>query len=558
MAPYRYPLVIALSCLAATWLAYLTWHTYFLGSYNNDDVAYFNIARSIANRVPYMGEGNQFPPGMPLVLAPVQGHGETSEFLSRLIMLAFGLASIPLSVRLGRLALGESEESKAPSPLWIALFMACNVNWVERAGWLMSDSFFGFLTLWLFLRLEEAKRDDRKEFWVWFGLGALGAYCYYVRIVGILLGAAVIPVLWKHWRRLFTFYLGFALCLPHLIHSISTDYGGQLASGGINRLYSIHSVGYNVEFYLKKGISFLVGYQHDISVTLAVAPACLLLYGVYRLLRKNSICSYWWLLNIAFSLAWRTFVPDARFMVPLIPISYICFLAAFESRPKFVPAAASGLLFLQGYCVIQAISSAPSLKERSEVWEWLNEQPPAVVASERPYPHTSHRIIPMIETGNVPDTVTEFSLLTQQQSFKVKYLIHMMRPDPRTDEILQHFLHRPWLYKPVHLDRNGGRMVLERTPTASFTRALVLEAAARSLITQKRYAEAEKILEKALKVFPRSFTARCALALTYLQQGKAEQARDLAASVLREDPNDSEAKSLFQQAQSRTEVYRPY
>lgn len=352
-------LLLALALSAA--LALARFDSFQVGAFY-DDAHYVVLAEALADghgmrlvSYPEAPPEWAFPPGWPLMLAPVAALFPARYDALKLLSLACWLGSIPLVHRLsaGRLA---------PPWRWLlTLLVALHPALVQTAGMVMSEApylFFSLLALVLFERWSE--RDGREERQERPGLrtglllaaAAAAAWAQLVRTVGIALSPAFVaaPLLRRRWRDAALAAGALAACLlPQLAWSLARR--GDLLSAGYrfhiftgSPLDKLGHMAANAREYAVILPDLLVPlFGPRLAPALAGAglgwvPAALraaLLAGVAigfaLLLRRPRALE---LYAVAYSGAvlafWNPVLESAqeRYLLPLLPFLYLCLLRA--------------------------------------------------------------------------------------------------------------------------------------------------------------------------------------------------------------------------------------
>ncbi len=168
-----------------------------------DDAAYLILAESLANfegyrliNFSYAPVEQAFPPGWPILLAPLAAVFPGNLLLPRLLALAFSMGSIWLSDILFRPRLTETQR-------WLFLLLiAFNPFFVGAAGTVMSEPAYLFLSLLTLVLIDRSSRGSGYARYMWIGLG-VAFFAMVVRTLGIsiFMTALIALIPRKHWRK---------------------------------------------------------------------------------------------------------------------------------------------------------------------------------------------------------------------------------------------------------------------------------------------------------------------------------------------------------------------
>jgi hypothetical protein len=173
-----------------------------------DDANYIILAKSLSTghgyrliNFPQAPVEEAFPPGWPLLLAPLVALFPENFTVLKLLCLFFWLSSIPLIWKLF------AKRLPAPYGLALGVFVSLSPSLIGMAGTVMSEAaylFFSLLTLYLF---EVWNRDEGKtRIWLIIVVILLAFFTLMIRTIGLtLLAGILLFLLFYRGRR----YLGF-------------------------------------------------------------------------------------------------------------------------------------------------------------------------------------------------------------------------------------------------------------------------------------------------------------------------------------------------------------
>lgn len=327
------PFVLCLSAVLAALLAPL----YYPGEFQ-DDVAYVAVSRAMVEGKGYTtlfsvtgGLESKYPPGYPLLMAPIQALFPHSLDLLRLETALMGLGAVALVwfrfPKFGPFA---------------ALLTGLNPFWCFYQGTLMSDIPFAFFFLAFFGKMEqlsdasELTRRDRLE------LAITMACAFYVRSVGLVLMVTYFLVLWlwkiKRRESIFVLVWTVLLCLPAIMTSQAfSGYRGDLDNyPGVFQVAQENFIS-NFQALLPllwgQPMAFSklgLGGTAMLAWGFTIATCLLILMGAVSLVRQRrySIPILFVLWTLLFAV-WPAHYP--RFLLPLLPLFYTSLLEGVES-----------------------------------------------------------------------------------------------------------------------------------------------------------------------------------------------------------------------------------
>jgi 4-amino-4-deoxy-L-arabinose transferase-like glycosyltransferase len=280
----------------------------------------------------------QYPPGYPLMLAPVVALAGRNFVLLKLLSVLLSAASVLLFALYARRRSGPREW------LYLAAAFAVNPLVVDYSRWILSEAPFLFVTLLaLYFLHQDQPGEMRRPFWG--GLLAAAA-AYYVRSVGVMLvaGASLAYLVRREWKKFFVHgVISASLTLPWLVRNkllggASTPYldqfllrsvyepeAGYLSAWGmVGRFFT------NVQIYSARELPrALVGSDSPWSVAvlikgLAVVMCLFMLVGLVRTVRrKPEAAEIYFVLTCLAVLLFEEVVSDVRYLLPLVPLVLI-------------------------------------------------------------------------------------------------------------------------------------------------------------------------------------------------------------------------------------------
>jgi hypothetical protein len=504
------------------------WDLYVVGDFN-DDGSYLALSRSLARGLTYqdlfeLGAPAQvrFPPGYPLVLAPLQGLFPQALWLARLQSVCFSLAALGVFVGYcGRLGLGEA-----------ALILAANVYWAFSGTTVMSEALFT-LALVLYLRqLERVGEGGARSLFV---LGLAAALCYFIRAVGLVLVPTTLLWRWRRDGRGHGWFL-LAFCLgagPHLLSQMGAGYGGEFASQSTS-LWDIWRE--NLAFLPTHFGAALVGYPPVLLRPWYGLAFGLALLGLLRLTSRCSAACFTFC-YLLLMLCWPFGM--IRLVVPILP--FLC-LGLVASLPRSLPTGwrrgLLGLVLLAELFSLLAVRPPSRSSPAAEVGRLVGQIPAGrsvacetmdlgvfagIPTDARPVRQKVERPWEW-EQGLLDNRIGLVVLTALSQTHKGA------------------FMNQAWLYRLVY--ESPVFIAFAFQPTPAQRRSLLLHSCARSALEQGRYATAEELFRRALRGAPRHSSIRSGWARTLAHLERPFEAYREAAWALQFDGQNQEARGL--------------
>jgi len=280
----------------------------------------------------------KYPPGYPLLLAPVSAFLGRNFLAYKLISLLMTTASVVLFAIFVQRWYG--------TWVWIPLSVAFAVNplVVDYSHWILSEAPFLFATLFGIYAVDKDHREGgRMGRWFWFALAA-GLWCFYIRQIGALFlaGVSLSYLVRKEWRKFFAHgAIGAGLTLPWLIRArllqgeVSSYLGefmsrniynpeaGQIDLGGLVARLLDNAVTYSTEELPRALAGPSSGWASTFPIQVVAAFVTLVaLMGLVRngSTDKGSALALYFLLTMVAILLFVESVSDVRYLVPLVPL----------------------------------------------------------------------------------------------------------------------------------------------------------------------------------------------------------------------------------------------
>lgn len=507
----RYPrplLLFWLLMLVSLLLIALPIHLRPAGSYR-DDAHYVILAESLATgqgyrliNFPDAPVEDSFPPGWPLLLAPLVYLFPGNLPVLQLYVLAFWLGSLYLVYRLFATRLAQ------PYGLLITALVAVNPVWIDLAGLVMSEAaylFCSLLTLVLFERWLAS--GSKRRFLRLVIVLLLALLTLLIRTVGIaLLGGLVVYLLLKsHWRATLL-VAGIVLLVVAPLAWFNVGRGGFA-------LFS-PTYGTHVDYVLTYAGDFLQFWQHlpeisyeEIASTLipvfdlkflaaivppfairllSIAVVLLTLVGLVFSLRRLRADDLYVLLYLVIFYLWTVYIEKVqqRQLLPILPFLYFYLLLTIrwmvdrlaqitqrQLRPLSIAIAGLLLLVSSGRALYHGMEPA---RERwtsqlaGVAWVRDHTPPESVIMTAFPeftYLHTRRQTV--YSPGHEE---TDLAAYIEQQG--AGYVV--LRPAATTDdddkrglesfaatELLPYLLAEPQQYRRVYYDETRNIAVFQ-------------------------------------------------------------------------------------------------
>jgi hypothetical protein len=351
----RYKLILAALVLMSAVLGLLRFNTFQVGTWV-DDAHYVVLAESLAQgqgyhliNYPDAPVGRAFPPGWPLLLAPVVAAFPGNYAILKLLSFVFWLGSIPLMYRFF------ASRLEKPYAEILVAFVVLNPNLVALSGMAMSEPaylFFSFLALNLFDCWDAG--SGRAKPYLLVAIVLLALYAQLIRTLGLsLLIALSFYLLLSRRFRDFAIVAGTTMLGLMPQFWLNSQSGGSLVTSANQTQYFgcvrpevectiFVKAGYmwtNLESYANPMISnavlpFFGGPGSSIlgRLGLGLLPSLInalllltILFGVALSLRRVFVHDLW---VVIYFLALLPFVDvnqggaQPRYLIPLIPFLY--------------------------------------------------------------------------------------------------------------------------------------------------------------------------------------------------------------------------------------------
>ncbi|MBL8099644.1 MAG: hypothetical protein JNK81_10705 [Anaerolineales bacterium] len=403
-----------------------------------DDAHYIILAESLAS-----GEGYQlinfprpqleraFPPGFPLLLAPLTFLFPNNYSILKLFSLVLWLASIYLIYRIF------SKRLASPHLEILITLVALNPLLIGTSVTVMSESaylFFSLLALYLF-----DKWENKKQVWLIVLVSTLIFYTQLIRTIGIALFIAFILYLLftRRFREtaipIVIFVTG--TIIQRLITGslISTGYQSQVFNSSISekigQMWS-NTLGYFNEtlagslipIFGARLTSFLSNYNLQfLPIILNIIILFIIIFGFIISIKKKTLLDFYFIIYIFGILAfWNPSVGSvkARFLIPILPFLYFYFLNGLnffvgkisQSNPQFSARSSITLAILLSITLLARNIQDIQNPVRNQITDlsigasWVAENSPqdSIVMVNEPvpaYPHVQRKTINFPKQG---------------------------------------------------------------------------------------------------------------------------------------------------------------
>lgn len=386
---YRDPLYLLLLSIIFLGCYYYSFdYKVFLGG---DNVYYYNLGKALAegkgyvtlNR-PGLPLASHYPPGYPAIIAIVMTLFSQSILTIKMLngFLLFG--SIMVCYYLFKRLSANSHIAFLVSTLLIL-----NSVILKYSSIMMSEIpflFFSLLTLLIFLKTDRDISPFRQSYFYIF-IFCL-AIAYYIKTVGIaLLGGFILYFLfYRRWRWVLSTVVGFVvLALPWTIRNrlagggsyvhqllMVNPYRPELGMAGLSdfaiRFWSNFQRYVAVEIpnglfpSLKNSISAYGFTSWIIGITICL----LIVFGIYKLKKYSILIGAYFISTFGILLLWPQVWFGVRFIVPIIPLLFFCFLFGFHQFLNLLFHKFGRSSFWHPlYLLIFAIAFIPGLNQRN-------------------------------------------------------------------------------------------------------------------------------------------------------------------------------------------------
>jgi len=455
-----------------------------------DSSSYVLLAESVAR----LGDGysqslepgppqahTQYPPGYPLLLAPLTMIAGRNFVLLKMLSVLLSAASVLVFAFYAR------KRSGPGLWLFVAAAFAANPLVVDYSRWILSEAPFLFFTLLALYFLHDDEGEEMgKAFW----LGLLVAlWSYYVRSVGIMLvgGASVAYLMRREWRKFFVHgAVSTAVILPWMVRNqlqqgAVTPYLDQFLlrsvyepeAGYLNLSGMVWRFFTNVQIYSAREFPrALVGSDSawgggGLLKILAVVLCGFLLVGLVQIMRKRlEAAEAYFLLSCLAIFLFEEVVSDVRYLLPLIPLALLYIAVGIAAAARYirlesasrVPAVAMVLLMSIGLSAQAAripqnldllgqyvagdhyAGYPPNWRTFFEAADWVKANTPqdAVVTVRKPrlFHLWADRRVKLYPFTSKPDSVlatvfsTDYVVVDQVTSTTFRYLVPALETAP--------------------------------------------------------------------------------------------------------------------------------
>ncbi len=527
---------------------------------HNDDAQYLLSAQGLVSEGRYVDlslpghpQQTHFSPGYPILLAlpAAIGGAPAAKFLS----LLFILGSLVLLNRLF------SKTLPARLLTFLGLIFASQPGTVYYSSVVMSEAAFLFFSL-LTLNLNVSKPDNRRIA----VLSGLTLFTSLIRPFGIFLAAALAFDLWQKKRRPASACILGTVAIGMMLYSAWNASGSDtVILSYSNEMKNYISAFKNFGAFISIWFSQLAGYMTlwatsfllpinlfpwrvpaPLALLLGLAATGLAAAGVVRTrkdktLRAAAIYTGLYFLAILF---WRA--RAARYLFPIIPFLLLFSIIALKKSPRALFAAllAVNLAALGTWAKSGTLPSFLPPPIEREAFEWIASNAPnnAILASEKSATarlHTQRSAYPLLH-GSTPDAIFSY-LLKRGVTYVVlnpkQPLLHAAKgSSAEKEELARRTKTHNILAASPFLERGygtPGQITVLRFKKSSkhYTQAHRKFRDGMTKFENKEYAQAAAILENAVSLDERLFTARYTLGYIYLQTGRLKKAGTVFLSL---------------------------
>lgn len=272
-----------------------------------------------------------YPPGFPLLLAPIYGIWGLNMTAFQVYMIVLQLIGLILIYLLYR------AEVALPTALILLLMMGLSPYFISFKRAIMSDVPFMLFCIAFLVWVEKVYRQQRFDRWAILIAVVLAFICYLIRTIGfVVLGALVISDLLR--RRSVTRFtlLTVAGTVTLVIVSRFLIGGGEESYFDQFEGYSLTIIFENFSYYLIgqirafwAGPSIRLGTQAILPI-LYLAAAPLIIYGFVRRARRSTLLiEMFFVFYLGVILAWPS-VQELRFLYPILPLVLLYTGVGFE------------------------------------------------------------------------------------------------------------------------------------------------------------------------------------------------------------------------------------
>lgn len=329
---------IILLMLGSALLCFLRFDDIPVGSFF-DDAHYIVLAESLAAgkgykliNFPQAPVETAFPPGWPLLIAPVVSIFPDNFTVLKLVSLFFWLASIPLVVRLFAVRLNSGYL------LALGALVSLNPLLIGTAATVMSEAAYLFFSL-LTLNLFDLWRRDRAKgkLWLLAVIVLLASYTMVIRTIGVTLLLALLLFLLLHQRRRYL-----SVFVSILILAFVPLFWFNSQNGGVFVFSSSYNQHFNyITSHLKE---FLQIWSHLPAISAEIVASSLLpvfdldyvLNLITPTLNLYLATSFLIVVLIGYVLSLRSYQPLDSYVALYMSVLYFWFIYTQEVRPRML------------------------------------------------------------------------------------------------------------------------------------------------------------------------------------------------------------------------------
>lgn len=515
-------------------LVLASWNTYTPGD-SNDDTSYIALARALARGLGYVslaeagaGAHQRFPPGFPMLMAPLQWLAPENYALLRLQVAAFSVLAALLLFRYNqRLGLWR----------WIPLLTLFNPFWLFSCTQVMSEQPFLAGLLAYFFALDHSLRNEspRNSRWFYLGMG-LGLLCA-LRSIAIVLIPVVAFLLLRQPRRVLLLGAGVALTAgPWLLRSILTGYDNEYAVTRDVWQTLLQNLTY---FPTWAGWLLLTGPRWVppwLPLWVGLLPFGLSVWGLWKL--RRPLLLGWVVMGLALLLVWPYQHP--RLLLPFLPFLQMGLWHQLGVGHRPLVRCLFGILLAGNlvWSVCDGVTAIPRHKDAGAV-AMIRALPAGSVTSTRDQSWWLWTGSPVSMVQQLQSLEREWRWLDSLLSNGVRLIVVEDLASPDSQALLRSWSRRGWLYRQVYASPEA--LVFAFQPDAGWRASARWQALARTALQMKKPEWAVPLFQKALRSAPYDISAASGLAYALASQGQTQQAAQLVRSILSNDPDCGEA-----------------
>lgn len=278
----------------------------------------------------------KYPPGYPVILAPLVALAGRDFVLLKLVSVLFTAGSVLVFCLYAR------REREWLPWLAIALAFAVSPGVIDYSRWMLSEAPFLFFTLVaIWMLREDASEEKIGRPFVLALVAAIAGF--YMRSIGALLlvGASVAYLMRRQWRKFLVHgVVGGGLTIPWLVRNqlvtgettpyleeflldnIYNPEAGYLGIAGLMGRFFENGILYATRELPRALVGSDSAWSGNFLIVCVAAVACLLaLWGLIRALRNSpGAAEFYLILTCAAIMLFQSSVNDVRYLVPLIPL----------------------------------------------------------------------------------------------------------------------------------------------------------------------------------------------------------------------------------------------